>query len=279
MPFSFPHLFAEINQKYFESGDEKIELVASPDDLSLAIASLSYLEIEELEKIFYSLYNKLFYFFNYLDYQPLDVIISQWQLTEKITLRRNVLQLPSVDKKEPTSVRSDILILKKALNDLGVHTRFSALDGINDPAEYIKAAQEKGYSALGITDHYNVQAFPEFWQFRSPNLQLIYGCEMEMLEDKLPPYIFNHSPQSRKFLEQDIENLTYCIFDLETTGFFSEYNEIIEIERKSYSLQKLSRATGKGKIQQAHRALEDSKLLTDLFTKLLKSLQEQGIKQ
>ncbi|CAJ0747095.1 20018_t:CDS:2 [Entrophospora sp. SA101] len=278
MPFSFPHLFAEINQKYFESGDEKIELVASPDDLSLAIASLSYLEIEELEKIFYSLYNKLFYFFNYLDYQPLDVIISQWQLTEKITLRRNVLQLPSVDKKEPTSVRSDILILKKALNDLGVHTRFSALDGINDPAEYIKAAQEKGYSALGITDHYNVQAFPEFWQFRSPNLQLIYGCEMEMLEDKLPPYIFNHSPQSRKFLEQDIENLTYCIFDLETTGFFSEYNEIIEIERKSYSLQKLSRATGKGKIQQAHRALEDSKLLTDLFTKLLKSLQEQGIK-
>jgi len=90
-------------------------------------------------------------------------------------------------------------------------------------------AQEKGYSVLGITDHYNVQSFPEFWQFRSPNLKLIYGCEMEMLEDKLPPYIFNRIPQSQKFLEQNIEDSTYCIFDLETTGFFSEYNEIIEI--------------------------------------------------
>src|SRR4051794_5774994 len=52
---------------------------------------------------------------------------------------------------------------------------------------------------------------------------------MEMLEDKLPPYIFNHNPQSREFLKQPIEDLTYCVFDLETTGFFSQYNEIIEI--------------------------------------------------
>jgi len=52
---------------------------------------------------------------------------------------------------------------------------------------------------------------------------------MEMLEDKLPPYIFNHSSKSREFLNQNIEDLTYCIFDLETTGFFSEYNEIVEI--------------------------------------------------
>jgi len=52
---------------------------------------------------------------------------------------------------------------------------------------------------------------------------------MEMLEDKIPPYIFNHNSQSQVFLKKPIEDLTYCIFDLETTGFFSEYNEIIEI--------------------------------------------------
>src|SRR5436190_6809117 len=52
---------------------------------------------------------------------------------------------------------------------------------------------------------------------------------MEMLEDKLPPYIFNHDPKSYEFLNQNIEDLTYCVFDLETTGFFSEYNEIIEL--------------------------------------------------
>ena len=50
-------------------------------------------------------------------------------------------------------------------------------------------------------------------------------------------------------------------------------------ERKSYSLEKLSQAAGKGKIKQTHRALEDSKLLADLFTKLLKNLAEKKISQ
>jgi DNA polymerase-3 subunit alpha (Gram-positive type) len=71
-----------------------------------------------------------------------------------------------------------------------------------------------------------VQAFPEFASCQNPNLKVIYGCEMEMLEDELPPYIFNHSPE---ILAGEINELTYCVFDLETTGFFSEYNEIIEI--------------------------------------------------
>ncbi|RHZ36056.1 PolC-type DNA polymerase III [endosymbiont GvMRE of Glomus versiforme] len=511
MPISFSHFLAEINQEYFASKDEKIEFITFPATLSLEIVAPSYLEIKELEKIFYLLYNKLFYLFNYLDYQvkfaafseinetklksyfsflyfnpflwkdkQLGLIINQWQLNEKITLRRDTLQLLNIDKKED-NVRSDILMLKKALKnlgweklgitspqikktlsqsdkksfsvkekknntkkspekiteetekvinepkkkeppinqkipitnqlganekpskvkknplnqeiiaqwekkkliELGIHTRFSTLDGVSSPVEYIKVAQEKGYGALGITEHYNAQSFPEFWQFHNPNLKLIYGCEMEMLEDKLPPYVFNRGPKSREFLNQNIEDLTYCIFDLETTGFFSEYNEIIEIgyviwkkgkilkeksylvcpekeitaevlkswytdidpkklkkekklkqilpeirqdwkncvlvahnarnfdftfvnkvwketfredlthpvidtlplawiilpERRSYSLEKLSRSTGKGKIHQTHRALDDSKLLTDLFIKLLKSLQEQGIKQ
>src|SRR4051812_36311818 len=70
MPVSFSLLpLAETNQKNSEFKDKKIELVSFPDTLSLEIASFSYLEIEELEKIFYSLYNKLFYLFNYLDYR------------------------------------------------------------------------------------------------------------------------------------------------------------------------------------------------------------------
>jgi len=69
MLVSFPHLFAEINPKYSEYKEEKIELMASPSILSLEIIFPYYLEAEELGKIFYSLYNKLFYLFNYLEYQ------------------------------------------------------------------------------------------------------------------------------------------------------------------------------------------------------------------
>jgi len=88
------------------------------------------------------------------------------------------------------------------------------------------SAQQKNYAALAVTDHYNVQSFPEFSNHQSNDLKIIYGCEMEMLEDELPPYLFNHSSE---ILEKKVNELTYCVFDLETTGFFSEYNEIIEI--------------------------------------------------
>ncbi|CAG8559807.1 7854_t:CDS:2 [Cetraspora pellucida] len=193
----------------------------------------------------------------------------------------------------------------------GVHTKFSTLDGISSPADYAASARQKNYSALAVTDHYNVQAFPEFSQHQSPDLKIIYGCEMEMLEDELPPYLFNHSTT---ILDQKIDNLTYCVFDLETTGFFSQYNEIIElgyviyhqgeiIREKEYlirpqkeipaepttpesstmafsiNLAKLSHVPGRAKVVQTHRALDDSKLLAELLEKLLKTLKENKISQ
>jgi DNA polymerase-3 subunit alpha (Gram-positive type) len=100
------------------------------------------------------------------------------------------------------------------------------LDGISSPNDYVESAKKKSYSALAVTDYYNVQSFPEFSKYQSNDLKIIYGCELEVLADKLPPYIFNHDD---KILEEKIGDLIYCIFDLETTGFFSEYNEIIEI--------------------------------------------------
>jgi DNA polymerase-3 subunit alpha (Gram-positive type) len=77
-----------------------------------------------------------------------------------------------------------------------------------------------------------VQVFPEAAQAqkKAKNLKIIYGCEMEMLENDFVPYLFNCDLQTKEKLKKNkIADLTYCIFDLETTGFFSNYNEIIEI--------------------------------------------------
>jgi len=114
----------------------------------------------------------------------------------------------------------------RKLFELGVHSKFSTLDGISSPTDYATSAQQKNYAALAVTDHYNVQSFPEFSKHQSSDLKIVYGCEMEMLEDELPPYLFNYPEQ---FLERKVNDLIYCVFDLETTGFFSQYNEIIEI--------------------------------------------------
>ncbi|CAG8437483.1 6955_t:CDS:2 [Ambispora leptoticha] len=147
-----------------------------------------------------------------------------------------------------------------------------------DKSSLLSDAQQKNYAALAVTDHYNVQSFPEFNKCQKSDLKIVYGCEMEMLEDDLPSYVFNHSEE---ILTKKINDLTYCVFDLETTGFFSEYNEIIEIgyviyqkgeiiregeylicpekeiPTESYSLERLSQVPGRAKVSQTHRALED----------------------
>ncbi|CAG8619018.1 16703_t:CDS:2, partial [Cetraspora pellucida] len=180
----------------------KVEITLSAP-LGLEIIAPSLLSAEAAGQLLYSLYHKLNYLFAYLDYQI--------KITEAS---------PQIDK----------------------NTVQDTLDGISNAADYVKSARAKNYAALAITDHYNVQIFPEFSQEQTEDLQIIYGCELEMLEDDLPPYIFNHnSAINQKLLTVPITDLIYCVFDLETTGFFAAYNEIIEIGYVIYQNGKIIR--------------------------------------
>lgn len=151
----------------------------------------------------------------------------------QLILENNQKNIDVNEKEKNKKKLEDKLIQEwnnRKIFELGVHTKFSSLDGISSPEEYIVSAQQKDYAALAVTDHYNVQAFPEFNNQEKKiyrDLKIIYGCEMEMLEDERPAYIFNYS--SDDILKQNIDELNYCIFDLETTGIFSSYSEIIEI--------------------------------------------------
>ena len=66
--------------------------------------------------------------------------------------------------------------------------------------------------SIAITDHGVVQAFPEAHHFteKNPDLKIIYGVEAYLAPDKTPSVSF---PKG-----QDIDT-TYCVLDLETTGF------------------------------------------------------------
>lgn len=115
---------------------------------------------------------------------------------------------------------------KEKIYELGVFTRFSTLDGISSATDYVKEAIEKNYRSLAITDHYNVQSFPEFSDIEEKEIKKIYGCELEMIENKKTSFFINFSQEDKK---KKIDELTYFFFDTETTGLFSNYNEIIEI--------------------------------------------------
>ena len=105
---------------------------------------------------------------------------------------------------------------------LHVHTEYSLLDGSNKIKELIARVKELGMDSVAITDHGVVQAFPDANHAVSPDedFKIIYGCEAYLVDD-LQDLVVNSRNQS---LED-----AYVVFDLETTGFSTVANKIIEI--------------------------------------------------
>lgn len=106
--------------------------------------------------------------------------------------------------------------------ELHVHTKMSAMDGVCDAKEYIEQALKWGHKAIAITDHGVVQAFPDAKNAaKGKPIKIIYGLEAYVVDEK-ENHIMNPS-------DVCLENSTYVVFDLETTGLSSRTEQIIEI--------------------------------------------------
>lgn len=106
--------------------------------------------------------------------------------------------------------------------ELHAHTTMSQLDAVVSARELIQRAAAWGHDAIAITDHANVQSFPEaFYAGLDHDIKVIYGMEANIVDDGVP--IVYH-PTS-----EPLEEATYVVFDVETTGLSSVYDTIIEI--------------------------------------------------
>ncbi len=106
--------------------------------------------------------------------------------------------------------------------ELHCHTKMSDMDGVSEVKDIIKRAMKWGHKAIAITDHGDVQSFPDANHAVSPedDFKVIYGVEAYLVDD----------------LKQMVENPkgqgldgSFVVFDLETTGFSPINNRIIEI--------------------------------------------------
>ena len=117
--------------------------------------------------------------------------------------------------------------------ELHAHTMMSDMDGVVDVKKLIKRAFKWGHKAIAITDHGVVQAFPdanhainpkdyatEEERERAKNFKVIYGMEAYLVDD-LKEIVMNGQGQS---LDDK-----FVVFDIETTGFSSVNDRIIEI--------------------------------------------------
>ena len=106
--------------------------------------------------------------------------------------------------------------------ELHCHTKMSDMDGVSDVRDIIKRTMKWGHKAIAITDHGDVQAFPEANHALSKDddFKVIYGVEAYLVDD-LKALVENPKGQSLSD--------TYVVFDIETTGFSPKLNKIIEI--------------------------------------------------
>ena len=119
-----------------------------------------------------------------------------------------------------TSSRVDNAPKKRV--ELHCHTKMSDMDGVTDVSALLKRAKAWGMPAMAITDHGCVQAFPEAYHTigdKDP-FKVLYGVEAYLVDDS-KELVVNSKNQSL--------NGSYVVFDLETTGFSSIQNKIIEI--------------------------------------------------
>lgn len=106
--------------------------------------------------------------------------------------------------------------------ELHLHTNMSQLDATNTPTDFIKTAKKFGQKAIAITDHGDVQSFPEAYSTgKATDMKILYGVEANMIDDHAL-LVLNPAPMT-------YEDREFVIFDVETTGLSSVYDTIIEI--------------------------------------------------
>ena len=118
-------------------------------------------------------------------------------------------------------VREDHAEVKRV--ELHMHTKMSQMDAMTSAKDLIKRAMQWGMKSIAITDHGVVQAFPEAHKmlgYDNPDMKVIYGVEAYLAPDNTKT-VYNGKKQSI--------DTTYCVLDLETTGFSATTEKITEI--------------------------------------------------
>ena len=105
--------------------------------------------------------------------------------------------------------------------ELHLHTNMSAMDALIAPDVAVKTAKKWGHPAVAITDHGNVQGFPEAMiASEKADMKVIYGMEAYFVNDTASAVYGNYG---------GIFSDEFIVFDIETTGLSALNCKITEI--------------------------------------------------
>ena len=155
--------------------------------------------------------------------------------------------------------------------ELHLHTKMSDMDGVSECKNLVERAYNWGMPAVAITDHGNIQAFPDANHVvqklfdkanekrakenlppvdRQNFFKVIYGVECYLVDDLRQIVTFGDTANDPAFTDKasyiteageepspgdySVEKGSYVIFDIETTGFSCDNDKIIEIGAVRY---------------------------------------------
>ncbi len=142
------------------------------------------------------------------------------------TFEKALLLEPSSIMIVKTISKADTAEVKRV--ELHLHTNMSDMDAVTPPSDLVNQAYKWGHRAVAITDHGNVQAYPEVmgaWDKIKKNdpqskFKVIYGMEAYFVNDE------NSLIEGCTDYSVDDEII---VFDLETTGLSAGEERITEI--------------------------------------------------
>ncbi|MGX8684451.1 MAG: exonuclease domain-containing protein, partial [Lachnospiraceae bacterium] len=165
-------------------------------------------------------------------------IFDSFDKEVSISSLQSIMSIPPIVEK-----REDRAEVKRV--ELHCHTKMSDMDGVSECKDLVKRAYAWGMPAIAITDHGNVQAFPDANHVRDALMsaenkkrkeqglppvdpqkffKIIYGVECYLVDDLKKSVEFGEGQKP----DDTIADKSYVVFDLETTGFSPEKNRIIE---------------------------------------------------
>jgi len=132
---------------------------------------------------------------------------------EFVVMARDIVEIPL------TKIRVDKAHKKRV--ELHTHTQMSSMDGITSVEALVQRAAKWGHSAIAITDHGVVQAYPDAAAAgKKYGIKIIYGMEAYLVDD-LRAIV--SSPRGQTL------NDIFTVFDIETTGLHVGRDKITEI--------------------------------------------------
>jgi DNA polymerase III subunit alpha, Gram-positive type len=174
-----------------------------------------------------------------------------------------VVQAKSIGVIEVEQVKRVDLSKQKRI-EFHIHTKMSNLDGITEVKDYVNLALQFEHKAIAFTDHNGLYAFPDIEKAtKGKPIKAIYGVELDTVDtDKF--YVIKDVKN-----DHDMRDLTYVVFDIETTGLSVMRDHIIEIAAVKVE---------KGMIVETFHQFVDPQMPLSAFTTSLTSITDEMVK-